>query len=63
LFSLPGPGSALQELDVRLRTRSRGFFFGSTCTLLDLDGAMMSSQLLRRHVDRGLRDMGTMGPR
>jgi hypothetical protein len=44
------------------------FFFGSPCTLRDLSGAMTllrfditSSQPLRLHVDRGLRDMGTHG--
>jgi hypothetical protein len=44
------------------------FFFGSPCTLRDLDGAMTlprldmtSSRPLRLHVDQGLRDMGTHG--
>jgi hypothetical protein len=66
LFSLPTPGSALQELDVRLRTRSRGLpFFGSPCTHRDLSGVMSSqpfnmtlSQPLRLHVDRGLERHG-----
>jgi hypothetical protein len=39
----------------------RIFFYRSSCTRGDLYGAMTSSQPLRLHVDRGLRDIGTHG--
>jgi hypothetical protein len=61
--SLWPSGPTFQELDVRLRAHTRGFFllFGSPCTLHYLSGAMSSPRLnmtslwpLHLHVDRGL---------
>jgi hypothetical protein len=78
LSSLQAPGPVPQKLDVRLRTRSGGFSFLSSCTLRDLTGATSSLRInvtsfpsLRLHVDRGLErhgylwvptDQGPRGP-